>query len=204
MEYTPVDLLSLISSAVSIALAIIAICLSLYFFVQSRNVQQNVSSALVEIKTQTGLLQKLTFKQLDRLTKFVTERPDQQQLDELSKFSSIFREDLKRQEGIHKQLVKETLNCYIGIYFYTALTNYWAQGYIPSSDQFDKNNRDHVLARRVVDLSCEDFNLLAGILNNATPDELNASPLVGLMKETQERWRPFVRTSQQVFESRSV
>ena len=81
MEYTPVDLLSLISSAVSIALAIIAICLSLYFFVQSRNVQQNVSSALVEIKTQTGLLQKLTFKQLDRLTKFVTERPDQQQLN---------------------------------------------------------------------------------------------------------------------------
>ena len=146
MEYANSNLLSLISlisSVISSALALVAISLSLYFFVQSRNVQENVSTALAEIKTQAGVLQKITFKQLDRLTRFVTERPDQQsqQLDRLldaaEGFSSILQEGRQR-------LVKETITCYIAIYYYSALTNYWSQGYLPLPDQFDEQNRNHV------------------------------------------------------------
>ena len=84
------NLWSLVSSVLSSVLALVAISLSLYFFVQSRNVQENVSTTLAEIKTQAGVLQKITFKQLDRLTRFVTERPGQQsqQLDRLATSTS--------------------------------------------------------------------------------------------------------------------
>ena len=98
MEYANSNLWSLVSSVLSSVLALVAISLSLYFFVQSRNVQENVSTTLAEIKTQAGVLQKITFKQLDRLTRFVTERPGQQsqQLDRLldaaEGFSSILQE----------------------------------------------------------------------------------------------------------------
>ena len=196
------NLVSLISSVISSALALVAISLSLYFFVQSRNVQENVSTALAEIKTQAGVLQKISFKQLDRLTRFVTERPDQQsqQLDRLldaaEGFSSILQED-------HQRLVAETITCYIAIYYYSAITNYWSQGYLPAPDQFDEQNRKHVQARRAVDSSAADFVRLGEILKQATPEQLQASPIVGLLNETQQTWLPFVRTSQQIFEART-
>ena len=197
MEYA-----SLISSVISSALALVAISLSLYFFVQSRNVQENVSTALAEIKTQAGVLQKISFKQLDRLTRFVTERPDQQsqQLDRLLDAAEGFSSIL--QEG-HQRLVAETITCYIAIYYYSAITNYWSQGYLPAPDQFDEQNRKHVQARRAVDSSAADFVRLGEILKQATPEQLQASPIVGLLNETQQTWLPFVRTSQQIFEART-
>ena len=202
MEYANSNLLSLISSVISSTLALVAISLSLYFFVQSRNVQENVSTALAEIKTQAGVLQKITFKQLDRLTRFVTERPDQQsqQLDRLLDAAEGFSSIL--QEG-HQRLVAETITCYIAIYYYSALTNYWSQGYLPPLDQFDEQNRNHVRARRAVDSSANDFVRLGEILKKATPEQLQASPIVGLLNETQQKWRPFVRTSQQIFAART-
>ena len=215
MEYANPNLLNLtnsISSVVSIVLALLAIGLSVYFFVQSRNVQENVRTALAEITTQAGVLQKISFKQLDRLTRFVTERPDQQQdqqqlnrfLDATETISNVFQENLNHhQEGIQK-LVAETITCYISIYYYSALTNYWAQGYLPPLDQFDEQNKSHVLARRAVDSSARDFSILAEILNKVTSEQLQASPMVNLLNEAQQTWRPFVRTSQQVFTDRTM
>ncbi len=124
-------------------------------------------------------------QQLDRL------------LDDAEGFSSIL------QEG-HQRLVAETINCYIAIYYYSALTNYWSQGYLPPPDQFDEQNISHVQARRAVDSSANDFFLLGGILKKATPEQLQASPVVGLLNEAQQTWLPFVRTSQQIFESPTV
>ena len=207
MEYISFDPWNLMSSVVSVVLGVVAIFLSLYFFVQSRNVQENVRTALAEIKAQTGVLQKITSRQLDRLTKFVTERPDQrqQQLDRLlagaEQASSILREDLKRQKNINKELVSETINCYITLYFYMALMNYWSQGHLPPPDQFDEQNRSHTQARSVVDASAETFFLVEETLvSEATPEQLQASPVAVLLNKAQQTWQPFVRTSKQIFE----
>mgnify|MGYP003587795725 CR=1 FL=1 len=64
---------SLAGSIVSIVLGLFAICLSIYFFVQSKKTEQNISVSLAKIETQTDALQKLTGRQLDRLTKYVTQ-----------------------------------------------------------------------------------------------------------------------------------
>jgi hypothetical protein len=66
------SILSFIASIVSLILSIVAIFLSAYFYTQAKNTEKAVSEALIEIKTQTGNLDKLTGKLLDRLTRFVT------------------------------------------------------------------------------------------------------------------------------------
>ena len=65
--------LSIVSRAVSIILGLLAIALSVYFFVQSRNTERGVSNSLTKIETQAEMLSRLTSKQLDWLTKYVTE-----------------------------------------------------------------------------------------------------------------------------------
>ena len=67
------ELWSIVSSIVSIILAIVAIGLAVYFFVVGRNTETRVGSSLTKIETQAEMLQRLTGRQLDRLTKFVTE-----------------------------------------------------------------------------------------------------------------------------------
>jgi hypothetical protein len=67
------ELWSLIASVVSVALGILAFTVSIYFFVQSRKSEAAVANnALVKIETQTEILQRITARQTDRLTKYVT------------------------------------------------------------------------------------------------------------------------------------
>ena len=66
------DLINLISSIASLILSVIAIWLSLYFYKESKNNEKNLNNTLSEIKTHTGVLEKLTGKWIDRLTRFVT------------------------------------------------------------------------------------------------------------------------------------
>ena len=68
-----VEIWSIVSSIVSVILGFFAIVISLWFFMVSRKTEKDVSNALAEIKTQADMLQKISGKQLDRLTKYVTE-----------------------------------------------------------------------------------------------------------------------------------
>src|SRR5262245_56185447 len=58
---------------VSIALAGVAIWLSLYFYNQAKGAEGAVSTALADIRAQTATLERITGRQLDRLTKFATQ-----------------------------------------------------------------------------------------------------------------------------------
>ena len=64
---------SIVASVVSIILGLVAIAVSIYFFVTNQKTEKNVSNSLTKIETQTEMLQKITGRQIDRLTKFVTE-----------------------------------------------------------------------------------------------------------------------------------
>lgn len=73
------------SGVVSVTLGVLAIWLSLYFYTRGKDTERNVSSALAEIKAQTAALERLSAKQLDRLTKFATEgRPPDPVLAEVA------------------------------------------------------------------------------------------------------------------------
>lgn len=64
---------SVVSSIVSVILAVFAIGLSIYFFVETKNTEQRVTNSLAKIEAQAEGLQKLNAKWMDRLTRYVTE-----------------------------------------------------------------------------------------------------------------------------------
>src|SRR5713226_7209357 len=88
---TATEAFYLASSIVSVLLGLLSIVLSLVFFAAAKSTERSVDGTLIKIQTQTEMLQKITGRQLDRLTKFVTERPSEsnefvpQMLDVLSR-----------------------------------------------------------------------------------------------------------------------
>ena len=67
------EVISVVAGLVSIILGFLAIALSLWFYRQTKDTEKNVSGSLTKIETQAEMLQKITGRQLDRLTKYVTE-----------------------------------------------------------------------------------------------------------------------------------
>lgn len=60
-------------SVASTVLAVVAIWLSIHFFVKGKDSEKAVEKALEGIKAQTDTLQKVASRQLDRLTRYATE-----------------------------------------------------------------------------------------------------------------------------------
>ena len=202
---------SILASVISVILGVVAIAVSIYFFVTNQKTEKNVSNSLTKIETQTDMLQKITGRQIDRLTKFVTE-PKSSIIDEslpdiISRLTELPQTMLAQIQqsagtGDESQLPFDTISCYIGLYYYTAQTNYWSQLCLPDMDDFNQDNDFHQLAKRVVDLTASDFTFVANILKNFSAEEVESSQLKYLFDETQDFWKKYVRSSADVFISR--
>jgi hypothetical protein len=72
MGITGLDIINLVAAVFSVVLSGVAIFLSVSFFLSSKKTEKEVAITLQEIKSQTGLLERLTGKWVDRLTKFAT------------------------------------------------------------------------------------------------------------------------------------
>src|SRR5690349_8117087 len=72
---TPAEWLGFAANAVSLVLGVVALVMAILFYLAGRGTEQRVASSLTKIETQTEMLQKITKSQLDRLTRFATERP---------------------------------------------------------------------------------------------------------------------------------
>lgn len=199
---------SFVASIVSVVLGFGAVALSVYFFVSGKATEKAVSNSLIKIETQTDTLQRITGRQLDRLTKFVVDakgRGAEAQVDQLLTFLVQIVPKLEAnvaQQGAHSSnevLVRELLSCYIGLYYYCALTNYWAQFYLPKAEDFDAANGFHALVQRVTDQSAADFIAMAQILERVDRTKLSESALAHLLNEAVTFWRDRVRSSAQVF-----
>jgi hypothetical protein len=68
-----IALIGLLASVASLILAVIAIWLSLYFYSKSKDTETEVRVVLGQIKQQTESLERLSARQLMRLTRAVTE-----------------------------------------------------------------------------------------------------------------------------------
>lgn len=207
-QFSAVEIWSISASIVSVILGIMAIGISIYFFVINRNTESNVKSSLTKIETQADMLQKITGRQMDRLTKIVADQKpggDQSAMvamvKMLSELPQTITASLPRDPNTqnNEQLINELITCYIGLYFYSAQTNWWAQLMLPDADEFDPNNVIQTTAKRIVDLSASDFELMAKTLAKVDPAKLANSPVVHLLEETKGTWKDLVRTSSEVF-----
>lgn len=206
------DIWSIISSIVSIILGFFAIFLSVYFFVVSRKSEKEVSQSLAKIETQAEMLQKITGKQMDRLTRYVTEERPNMADDTLPKIVTVLAElplsitaTLQRMAvpDNQEQLINEIITCYIALYFYTVQTNYWAQQFLPNLSEFNEDDINHITARRIVDMSNGDFNTIAQILSKVDPKKLEENAIAGLLIETRDAWKDYVKTCTEVYIERT-
>jgi hypothetical protein len=83
-------ILGLVAGIVSIVLGIMAIWLSLHFYREAKGAEAAVSTALVDIRAQTATLERITARQLDRLTRFATQPRSQD--SQVSELVLIFRQ----------------------------------------------------------------------------------------------------------------
>ena len=206
------EMWSIISSIVSVILAFFAIAISIWFFIVGRNTEKNVSNSLTEIKTQTEMLQKISGKQLDRLTKYVTEPKDAMQNESFHEIlkvvdqiplslSATFQQSSSASDA--SDLRSELVSCYVALYFYTAQTNFWSHINLPNASDFDPDDYVNSTCKRIVDMSATDFVAMANILAKLDQNELSSSALNHLLEETKSTWRDLVLNSSQVYEQRA-
>jgi hypothetical protein len=186
-----VEISSIIASFVSVILAVIAIGMSIYFFVQSKNNETKVQTALEGIRSQTDALQGLSAKWMDRLTKYVTSpRPEMTESSQI--LLTIIRElpenivnRLGHMQGPQTEQIlrQEVIASYIALYYYTGVANVWAQYCLPPPEDIETHKDYFTLVRGVVDRSCADFDYLAQLLASVPAHELQQSRLQHLLDE---------------------
>jgi len=184
--------------------------MSIYFFVKSKDTEREVSTSLAKIETQADALQKISGKQLDRLTDYVTQPT--RNTDEVSKREIIeILKELPNTMGLlqaskfdsqgrsPEELEKELALAYGALYFYIGQTNFWSQLNLPSADEYDEDEALQAEAKTVVDLSAQDFNVVANTLPTLKINEIEGSNIEPMVERTKTFWRDLVRNSAAVF-----
>jgi hypothetical protein len=196
------DVVGIVAGLVSIGLGILAIWLSLWFFKQSKQTESNVDASLIKIETQTEMLQKITSKQLDRLTKFVTEPKSNQndeQLNELLKTFSQLPQLLLAPQPNSTPNNEQNLSLLIALYFYTAQTNWSAASSLPTAEEFDSSIPYHAHIKRIVDMSANDFQSVTNQLSQIDQNKLEAVNTYHLYEETLKNFSGLVKNSSDAF-----
>jgi lipopolysaccharide export LptBFGC system permease protein LptF len=189
------QILSYSTSFTSIILGILAFILSLWFFKLSKDSESQVSKSLAEIKTQTQMLQQITASQLDRLTEYVTQQQPnlenniaqnlQQMLNDMpDRIGETLANSINLQSTDNQALRRELVDAYIALRHYTGQTNVWAQYMLPYNNNQNPENELFTLAKRTVDISYRDFQLIQRIFNDIPEQDLNNSSLSHLILKT--------------------
>lgn len=68
--------------------------------------------------------------------------------------------------AIDKTMVRDNfISLYYALYFYTAFLNVTAQGWLPNEEDYSETDRNHKMAREMLDLTAWDFRLMANALD---------------------------------------
>jgi len=192
------------ASIASIVLAIVAIVLAVYFYTQAKQSEKDVANSLSKIEAQSQALEKITGRQLNRLTKHITERKG---LDEIhpelkiiADMASTFKQSNKIQnfeDNDRLQIVKYM----IGTYYYCSVANYYAFMSLPEASSFDEENSFHTRTKHTLDTTSSDVKYIQNQFEilNITEQEIQESGLENLHKETVEVWMPTVKDSASSF-----
>jgi hypothetical protein len=202
------DWLTVINTSVglmSLTLGGFAIWISLHLFTKAKDTEKEVAKTLEAIKAQSEALQKLTGRWMDRFTRHATEpKPADEGLLTLvatvANLPTTILAHLKAQPEISQpnaELLQETVNCYIAIYYYTGLANVMGQSLLPNEDNYNENEPWHVTVKTMVDISAKDFNFIAGVLGRVDQSRVNASIYKSMLDEAVTRWRPYIRNTEE-------
>ena len=183
------EIVSILSRLISIVLGILAITFSLWFYRQTKDTEKEVSNSLIKIETQTDMLHKITGRQLDLLTKFVTE-PKKDHADEHLK--GMFEIIAQLPQMLSPQQISQNtladnqyqIQIWVAIYFYSAQTNWLSAPNLPDQVEFNTNDPYHAHIKRIVDLSAADFKKAATVLSGFSDAELKSSNTYHILEET--------------------
>ena len=196
------DTLNLIASAINIVLASLAIFISIWFFVQSKNTEKETSNSLTKIETQTDMLQKLTGRWMDRLTKYVTSDRTQEPNTSFHQLLNVVTQLQTLPPSITSDEETQTeafISMYIALYFYCIQTNFWSQLNLPTASNFDEKNESHITTKSIIDTSYDDAIKVKQVVENIPKESLEKNPLNLLFQETQENWVPLLKSSSDIF-----
>lgn len=196
-------------SLMSLALGAFAIGLSIYLFTKAKDTERDTAKTLEAIRAQSEALQKLTGRWMDRFTRHAVEpKPADEGLLQLVQVVAslpttiLAHMQVKAVDStIHEPLLRELLDAYVGLYYYTALANVLAQGVLPQEQDFNPDDPAHAGIQALVDRTAEDFTHMAKLLQGVDQSRLQASSLQHLLNEAIQTWRPLVRHTSQAFEA---
>lgn len=205
-----IEMINIISSGASLVLAVVSIALAVYFFVQAKNSETSTTEALASIRSQTDALQKLTGRWMDRLTRYATEgNPANEHmihiLTAIREVPVTVARSIQLPNNHHEQvhtLTNEAIMGYIGILYYSAMSNVYSQMSLPNLDSFDHNNNTHQLIKKSVDSSASDVNTMVELLSRVASNNIDNSPLKHLYDEAHSLWIPLVKDSTTAYASR--
>jgi hypothetical protein len=194
----------------ALGLGALAIWLSLYFYSKAKDAEKETAKTLEAIKAQSDALQKLTGRWMDRFTRHAVEpRPADEGLMQLVQVVASLPTTILAHLQVRtpdpssqEPLLKEIVDAYVGLYYYTALANVLGQGVLPQEAEFDPTDPAHAGIQALVDRTASDFTHMAKLLGSVDQTRLRASSLQHLLDEAMKQWRPLVRFTSQVFEAR--
>lgn len=176
------DIFNLIASIFSIITGAVALALAVAFYFNAKSAETNANQAMVEIKSATSQLSKLSMRLLDRLASaLVAPRPTEekliatlQNLTDKSSLSSAEDEDIaKASKPALEQFRVDNL---IAAAYYAAVSNVTTQALMPLEP--DDSEIYHTY-KNGLDQSAADFEILKTWLLNTAHYErkINLSPV---------------------------
>ncbi len=207
-ELTIVDWTSFAADAIAIVLGILAVGLAMYFYIAGRRTEKEVSNSLVKIETQAEMLNRVTMRQLDKLTEYATRPRGGSEVENFAKYfdtlKGLAEGGIKVTDGSQEQNAANEANMLrIALRFYVAQTNYWSQAFLPSAGENDPTNDFEQYTKRIVDLSHADFGVVTSWMGSPTQGEIDTTGLRHLYVETNTRLVPEVRSVSDIYEQRA-
>lgn len=193
------------ASIASIVLAIVAIVLAVYFYTQAKQSEKDVANSLSKIEAQSQALEKITGRQIERLTKHITERKG---LDEIhpdlkiiADMASTFKQNNNQIQNFEDNERLQIVKYMIGTYYYCSVANYYAFMALPEASNFDEENNFHNRTKNTLDTTASDVKYIQNQFKSlkVTQQEITDTGLENLYKETVEVWKPTVRDASSSF-----
>ena len=202
-QYALLDVINAAAALASIALAVVAIGLAVYFYVKGRVSEGRATSVLSQIQTQVAALDKLSGKMLDRLTRTAIElRPEQEAI--LTIISTIRQIPESFANGSRSPVAQsvpqgEWIAALVAAYYYSSMANFLLQGMITSIDEGTGIYKNF---EGLIETSYRDFRYLEELLTDAGQSTLEINRLRHLYEETIRNWRPWVRSALESYKTR--
>ena len=196
------EVINTAGSLTGIIIGILAIVLSIWFFILAKNSESETKKALEGIRVQTEALQRLAGRWLDRFTKhLVEEKPMDALWDVASQVSNLperISQCLQINISQGQQNRSEIIACYIAIQYYAAQANVFAQNSLPPISEFNESNEMHKFLRQTVDQSAADVKYLESLINAIPESDLKKNFLNHLRESYQNFWSNHVKDSFEV------